>query len=223
MSDGLNPAPAAQLAVKPLTLLVIVAGGLVVGTLIVLGAIMPAEYNKDPLGLGAISGISRLWAPDQAAWRTKAGGMPPASSSATPMTHNSFEIPLGPNDWKERELEYKVVLKPGQTILYKWTARNLDGTPATVPVEFDFHGEMTDPKTKKVTVAEYRKASALADTGSLTAPFEGIHGWYFKNHSPDPTIIHLEVTGFYALAPPGQPGNVYKVRPLEEPAAAKPN
>lgn len=81
-----------------------------------------------------------------------------------------------------------------------------------------FHGERHESPTK-ITVAEYRKASVLSDTGSLKAPFEGIHGWYFKNHSPGPTIIHLEVTGFYALIPPGQPGNKYKINPLDAPEA----
>jgi hypothetical protein len=207
-----NAPPPVRLDVKPVTLAMIVGGGLAIGALIVLGAIMPAEYNTDPLGLGKLSGVSRLWAPDQKTW--KARGVAPATSSTTPIGHVRIDIPLGPNDWPERELEYKFALKPGQTILYKWTTTNLDDTPSTVPVEFDFHGEMTDRKGA-ITVAEYRTASALSDTGSLTAPFEGIHGWYFKNHSPDPTIVHLEVTGFYTLIPPGKPGNKYKIKPLE--------
>ena len=40
-------------------------GSLALAALIVLGAILPAEFDKDPLGLGKLSGLSRLWAPDE--------------------------------------------------------------------------------------------------------------------------------------------------------------
>ena len=39
-------------------------GALALAALIVLGAILPAEFNRDPLGLGKLSGLSRLWAPE---------------------------------------------------------------------------------------------------------------------------------------------------------------
>jgi hypothetical protein len=215
-SDAPNTPPT-QLNVTPKTLAIITLGGLLAGTLIVVGAILPAEFNTDPLGVGKLSGISRLWAPDEKTWKAKAG-VEPAQSSATPISFNTFDIPLGASDWAEASLEYKVAMQPGQTILYSWTATNIDGTPATIPVEFDFHGHTLDAD-KEMTVADYRKDRALADTGSLTAPFAGIHGWFFRNHAPDPVTIHLEVRGFYALVPPGKPGNDFRIRPLEDAAS----
>ena len=214
-SDIQTPQPA-QLDVRPKTLALVTVGGLLAGALIVVGAIMPAEFNTDPLGVGKLSGISRLWAPDEKAFRSTAG-VEPAHSSPTPISVNTFDIPLGASDWPEASLEYKVAMQPGQTILYSWTATNEDGTPATVPVEFDFHGHTLDAD-KEMTVAEYRKDRALSDTGSLTAPFPGIHGWFFKNHAPDPITVHLEVRGFYTLVPPGEPGNDFKLKPLEDAA-----
>jgi hypothetical protein len=220
-----QPIAPVQLKVSGRTLALITGGGLVAGTLIVVGAIMPAEFNVDPLGIGKLSGIARLWAPDENTWKPGAG-MEPAHSSATPMTRTVMEIPLGASDWPEAALEYKFAMKPGETLLYRWQALNEDGTPATIPVEFDFHGHTRAVDDQEMTVATYRKDQALSDSGSLMAPFDGIHGWYFRNHSPDPIRIRLEATGFYALIPPGQPGNEFKLRPKEsapwEPAPVSP-
>jgi hypothetical protein len=203
-----------QLKVRPKTLALITGGGLVLGTLIVVGAIMPAEFNTDPLGLGKLTGISRLWAPDEKAW-TPGAGMNPQHSSAQPVQRAVVEIPLGAADWPEAAVEYKFAMKAGEGLVYRWQAFNEDGSPAAVPVEFDFHGHTLAQDGKEMTVANYRKDRALADTGILMAPFEGIHGWYFKNHAPDPIRIRVEVRGFFALVEPGQPGNEFRIRATE--------
>ncbi|MDZ4762538.1 MAG: hypothetical protein SGJ21_15860 [Alphaproteobacteria bacterium] len=200
-----------ELSVRPKTLALIAGGGVVAGSLIVLGAILPAEYDVDPLGIGRLTGLSRLWAPDEVAFKPS-GGVP-AHSSATPIQTHTVDIPLGASDWPEAALEYKVAMAPGHTILYSWTGRMADGSPLTVPLDFDFHGH-TIADGEEMTVAEYRKASGAADTGALAAPFEGIHGWYFKNNAADPVIVRLQIEGFYTLVPPGQPGNEFSVRPL---------
>jgi hypothetical protein len=215
--DATQPAPPiapVQLKVSGRTLALITGGGLVIGALIVLGAIMPAEFNTDPLGIGKLSGISRLWAPEEKTWKPGAG-MDPAHSSATPIVRTTIDIPLGAADWPEAALEYKFAMKAGQTLLYKWEALNADGSPVSVPVEFDFHGHTLAADGEEMTVANYRKDRATSDAGSITAPFEGIHGWYFKNHAPDPITIRLVAEGFYALVPPGQPGNEFRIRPKE--------
>lgn len=214
MAEEKSYVPTAQLNVKPKTLLLITGGGLVAGALIVLGAIMPAEYNADPLGIGNLSGLARLWAPEEKTWRPGAG-MAPAHSSAIPSARTVIEIPLGAADWPEAALEYKFAMTPGQTLLYRWQALNDDGSPVTTPVEFDFHGHTLAKDGEEMTVANYRKDRAVGDEGALMAPFGGIHGWYFKNHAPDPIRIRLEVDGYYELVPPGQPGNEFRVRPLE--------
>lgn len=203
-----------QLHVSGRTLALITGGGLVIGALIVLGAIMPAEFKIDPLGLGKLSGIARLWAPEEKTW-TPGQGMQPAHSSATPAMRTVVEIPLGAADWPEAALEYKFAMKTGETLLYRWQAFNEDGSPVTVPVEFDFHGHTLAADGEEMTVAEYRKDRAASDQGSIMAPFDGIHGWYFKNHAPDPIRVRLEAIGFYSLVPPGQPGNEFRIRPKE--------
>ena len=72
---------------KPLPagrMLAITAGALIVASLVVFGAILPAEFNKDPLGLGRITGLDRLWAPREVEFDT--------STSAVPLAR---EYPIG--------------------------------------------------------------------------------------------------------------------------------
>jgi hypothetical protein len=197
---------------SPRTLLLVTAGSLTLGTLIVLGAILPAEYDLDPLGLGRLSGLSRLWAPDEKEWRE--GTVKPSYTADAAIERHTIEIPLGAASWPEAALEYKVAMSPGQTLLYSWTATHQDGTPVSTPIEYDFHGHTVEDG-KTMTVADYSKSSGVSATGALTAPFEGIHGWYFRNHEEDPVIIRLRVEGFFKLIDPGQPGNEFNIRPLD--------
>jgi hypothetical protein len=45
----------------------------------------------------------------------------------------------------------------------------------------------------------YRKASGGTESGSLVAPFDGIHGWYLKNDANNAIVVRLDVAGFYDL------------------------
>lgn len=214
MSDTKPGIAPVQLNVPGKTLAIITGGGLVGGALIVLGAIMPAEFNVDPLGIGKLTGIGRLWAPEA---KTFSGGSETlAFTSEAAKTSHVVEISLGASDWPEAAVEYKVHMKPGQSIFYTWTVTNSDGTPATVPVEVDQHGHDIKPDGEAETVVDFRKARLLADQGSMTAPLDGIFGWYFRNHSPDPVVIRLEIEGFYTLVPPGEPGNEFSIKPKAE-------
>lgn len=222
MSEDTIPQPTpikpVQLNVSGNTLALITGGGLLGGALIVLGAIMPAEFNSDPTGLGKLTGIARLWAPETKGF---SGASELSYSSQTPKTSHIVDIPLGAAEWKEAAIEYKVAMRPGQSIFYKWEARNLDGTPVTVPVEVDQHGHDIVEGGGE-TVVEYRKGRLLSDQGSMTAPLDGIFGWYFKNHASDPIMIRLEIEGFYTLVPPGQPGNEFSIRPFDPNAPDEP-
>ena len=59
-------------------LLAAILGTLVLAVLIVLAVVLPAEYGRDPLGVGRLSGLSRLWAPDQETVDVRGGGGPAA-------------------------------------------------------------------------------------------------------------------------------------------------
>lgn len=208
--DAIAPSP---LNVAPRTLAMIVGGGILAGAFIVLGFILPAEYNVDPIGVGKLTGVGDLYAPDETTF--EGGGQAFAYSSPRPMKTHAVEFELGPAGSDSEAIEYKVFMQPNQRFNYTWQASSVGGGPVSDPVEFDFHGH-TVVEDEDMVVAEYIKDSAYRDTGGFTAPFEGIHGWYFKNHSPEPVAIRIEFEGFFDIVPPGAPGNEAGIFPAQD-------
>lgn len=183
-----------------------VAGALVVAALIVLGVILPAEFNRDPLGLGKLSGLSRLWAPDEKTVEANNGSVARAREYDAPFRSDVIEIPLGGflDGVEKSELEYKVHMKKDATLIYAW---EVVGTAEPRDFHFDQHGHTTPAPGQPMTVATYRQAFGLKQQGALTAPFDGIQGWQFSNSSEKPVVVRLRLSGFYDLIPAGQPGN----------------
>jgi hypothetical protein len=198
-TDPLRPMPRGRL-------LAATAATLAAAALVVLGAVLPAEFNRDPLGTGRLVGLSRLWAPEDARIDPRAGGAAGAREYATPFRSDVVEIPLGGFlDGAERsELEYKVRMAKDATLIYAWEV--LGATDAR-DFHFDQHGHTTPAPGQPMTVATYRQAFGLRQQGALTAPFDGIQGWQFSNSSERPVVVRLRLSGFYELVPPGQPGN----------------
>jgi hypothetical protein len=187
-------------------LIALTAGGLIVATVAVFGAILPAEFNVDPLGIGKATGLSRLWAPPEVAFDTsKAGTGPLAREYDIAWRTDTIEIPLRSGDDRMRgnELEYKVRMKQGATLTYEWSVSEI-----TNPEEFyyDFHGH-TVVEGQEMTVATYKQATGAKAAGALTAPFDGVHGWYFQNQSLPAVVVRVRLSGFYELVEAGEPGN----------------
>lgn len=200
-------APPAELTLKPKTLALVVGGGLLAGTLIVVGFILPAEYNIDPLGVGRLTGIARLWAPAENKVDTNSASGPLARDYETGFRTDTIEIPLtdflgGANG---SELEYKVRMKKDATLIYEW---EVIGAERNDDFHFDFHGHTTPAKGEAMTVASYKQDYGLRAQGALTAPFDGIQGWQFSNSSEKPVVVLLKVSGFYDLVPAGEEGNL---------------
>ena len=193
---------------KPLPagrMLAITLGALVVASVIVFGAILPAEFNLDPFGVGKMSGLSRLWAPREVAFDTSAFTVPLAREYASGFRSDTIEIPLRREGDPTRgdELEYKVRMNKDATLIYEWSVAEI---PNPEEFYYDFHGH-TLTNTKEMTVATYKQATATSANGALTAPFDGVHGWFFQNQSVSPVVVHVKISGFYELISPGDTGN----------------
>jgi hypothetical protein len=219
---GLKSPPPAQDPAAPSkrTLLISIASALIVALLITFAAVLPAEYNKDPLGLGRATGLSRLWAPKEVVVSTEAAAGPVASRQPTAFRTDSFEIPLAADGdaGRRNALEFKVRLPKGGSLLYSWEADGL-GTPEDLM--FDFHGHTVAAEANgAVSVADYERGSGAGANGSLTAPVDGIHGWYFRNRSAAPVKVRLRLSGFYQLVAAGQEGNLAGIEPEAAPAGS---
>ena len=104
-----------------------------------------------------------------------------------------IDIPLGPLE----ELEYKLGLNEGDSIVYQWDAVDLKD-PEMLYAEFHGH---TPPVNNVGDLMFYRKATGATERGTLVAPFTGIHGWYLRNDGEEPIVVRLKVAGFYELLP----------------------
>jgi hypothetical protein len=200
----LNDAPTRPMARGRLIASTLAALG--VAALVVLGAILPAEFNLDPLGIGRLSGLSRLWAPADRKVDAGKGQAARAHEYDAAFRTDVVEIPLGGflSGVENSELEYKVRMKKDATLIYSW---EVVGAADPRDFHFDFHGHTTPKPGEAMTVSSYRQAFGLRRQGSLTAPFEGIQGWQFSNSSEQPVIVRLRLAGFYELIASGQPGN----------------
>lgn len=179
----------------PQQLLWRVAGSIVVAALIVLGFVLPAEFHRDPLGIGTATGLMALSAPpppekpaDAALAAKPADAGSAARFYSVPFRSDTIQIPLKGDE----ELEYKVRMRPGGTLVYSWSTNK--GT-----VYYDFHGEPPDDPKKSQS---YATGIDKSGNGSLIAPFAGIHGWFLQNQEGEPIVVTVKMTGYYELREP---------------------
>jgi hypothetical protein len=90
---------------------------------------------------------------------------------------------IAPGDF----VEYKYRMDRGSPLLYSWTA--------SAGVEFDFHTEPQNTESSDSISFDFGEAQTRA--GSYVAPFDGMHGWYWKNNSAAVVTLSLTSTGFY--------------------------
>ena len=198
-------------SLKNSTLLAIAAAAALVGSAGFVMFVLPAEFHRDPTGFGKLTGLDRLAGPEVV---TVAAA--PAGSGQTARYYegafrtDTIEIVLPPDT--DNELEYKVRMKTGGTLTYSWNVTGDEEHPDWF--YYDFHGESQPTGTDaKPVVMEYRQQTGLNSGGALVAPFDGIHGWYFQNQSDKKVTVHLKLSGFYELIPPGEYGNEGKIEP----------
>ncbi|HVL49555.1 MAG TPA: hypothetical protein VM889_13445 [Candidatus Thermoplasmatota archaeon] len=86
-----------------------------------------------------------------------------------------------------KSLEFKLRLAKGAKLDYQWTA--------TRAVAYDFHGDTGGATGYR----SHDKGTAATDQGAWTAPFEGRHGWWWKNDNRVPVTVTLVIEGAYEV------------------------
>jgi hypothetical protein len=161
--------------------------------LIFVGVVLPAEYGVDPLGIGRRLGLTAIGEVQKgldAFEATRSGApsdVPTIVAAERPFQQETREFTVGARD----SFEYKYRLEKGQALLYAWTATGL--------VNYELHAE---PDGAPRGYAEsYEKVDGVQDAaGTLTAPFSGIHGWYWENTTDAPVTIALSAAGFFKMS-----------------------
>lgn len=177
--------------------------------------VLPAEYGYDPTRLGGALGLTEMGG------KGKAGGeglvvedILSANDSLAAATGTDADTPIPlPNpaisqieatppktETMRIELDFdgrtevKVEMAKSKVVLYSWKVTGGD-------VYVDFHGH--DPAKGNNFWVRYEEAGqeegqgVSARNGSLVAPFDGQHGWYFLNLAQGPITIDLTVTGYF--------------------------
>ena len=168
---------------------------LLVAGIILVTVVLPAEFAIDPLGSGAKLGLLPLGEVGQqvAALNANAASAAGAGQAAIivaqekPFQQESVDFKLKPREG----MEYKYRLDKGESLLYAWNA--------TAPVNYELHAE---PDGAPAGYAQsYEKKNGFTQaSGTLTAPFPGIHGWYWENTTNQEVTVTLKTAGYYNLS-----------------------
>lgn len=156
----------------PRQLTVATLAAVVVALVLGVTVVLPAERGVDPTGAGGLLGLTAMG-------ELKQGGTLDGTRTDT------LDVVLQAG----QGVEVKAEMVAGAELVWSWTS---DGGPVT----FDFHGE---PKGAPPDVFQsYATGSEPQAEGKFVAPFEGIHGWYWKNTNAGPVTIRVTTSGTYS-------------------------
>ena len=193
---------------------------LVAGVLLVT-AILPAEYGIDPLGTGKALHLTDLSkaeatkpaekpaAPAPAASKKEEVAakidpiLEPAADGGAPKMKGTFIPQTKGYKFDSREMkleagegvEIKYNMKKGAGLVYSWTASD--------KLLFEFHGEPNVKPAGKEGTDYYEtydidnKVGQDQANGTFIAPSSGIHGWFWENKTGKPVTLKLISAGFY--------------------------
>lgn len=167
---------------------------LLVAGLVLVMFVLPAEFAVDPLGTGARLGLLDLGITGQQVEALEAAAATGAAGEAAilapqdrPFQQETVELKVGPRQW----VEYKYRLDKGEALLYSWKT--------TGPVNLDFHAE-PDGGPRGYAQSYETKQGVTEASGTMTAPFSGIHGWYWENTTDQDITVTLTSSGYYNIA-----------------------
>ena len=195
MSTTLNPTIAAspfETSTRTLTIAVVTA--LLAALLILILFVLPAERGIDPTGMGSALGLAQMRGD---AAESKKVAVPTGASVATvtePQTKQTIskDAALRSDDMTvvlkpHTGAEIKALMRTGDYFVFRWEA--------TGPVTMDMHGER--PNAGDEFTRYWKEADQTSAQGSFTAPFDGRHGWHWRNRTEKDVTIKVHTAGFY--------------------------
>lgn len=186
-----------------------------VAAVLLVTCVLPAEYGKDPTGIGTLLGLTQMGetklalaeeeaanaaaeaSADSVIAAAESGAQAavpastdaPAASDAPAVTASRVDTTLVTLQ-SNKGGEVKLVMPGGTRATYHWSVTN--GV-----VNFDMHGDSTN--APKDWFVSYRKGQrTAADSGELVAGFTGNHGWYWRNRGTREVLVRLITSGEYS-------------------------
>lgn len=181
---------------SPATLAKATGGAALAAAAILVLFVLPAEAGIDPTGAGAALGIAGMVSGAEAAPAVSASlaavpaavtGLPSKATIAREGTlrTDTMTITLAPHSGQE----VKAHMRAGDGFVFNWKASG-------GPVKVDMHGERPNAADGEFT-SYWEDRAMTGAQGNFTAPFEGTHGWYWRNKGDVPVTVTVSITGFY--------------------------
>jgi hypothetical protein len=180
-----------------------------VAALLLVVAVLPAEYGIDPTGIGRVLGLTQMGEIKMSL--TREAGMRPAAPAAQVAPVTAVPAPAAAvaapppvaaaKPEAPRQDILSVKLKPGQAAEVKLAMRkgaqvNYEWTVAGGTVNYDTHGDPVN--APRNFYHGYGKGTNKAqDNGTLQAAFDGTHGWMWRNRSGGEVTVTLKTSGDY--------------------------
>ncbi|MBA3949575.1 MAG: hypothetical protein H0X44_06455 [Acidobacteria bacterium] len=184
-----QPLPTVRQLLRAILVAVAIAG------VILIVAVLPAEYGIDPTGMGRRLGLLRpadapaptAAAPDAVAPTGEETGVlgQAVMQAPDPFRSDQVQVTLA---WREG-IEVKAHMRRGQRFVFSWVS---DGGP----VDVDMHGEAVNAPSGEYT-SYWKVDQQSSGHGAFEAPFDGTHGWFWQNFSETPVTITVKTSGYY--------------------------
>lgn len=190
---------------------------LIVATFLMLTVVLPAEFGRDPTGVGSLLGLTKMGQIKQSLAKeaaleeqslNQAGQVQAQTSNVTQVIAAepvvNVEKPTSTTSEPDKQTaaksdeitvmlepdegtEIKVTLRKGEKVNYQWVS--------TGKTNYDIHGDSAEDN---IDYFGYSKGSKVSDEGEIVAEFNGNHGWFWRNRTNDPITITLKTVGQYS-------------------------
>lgn len=191
---SIDDLPTSRQLVRATAVSAAVAGALLVTV------VLPAEYAIDPTGIGGALGFTEMGvikgqlAQEAAADRATTAVV---ADSTAPVATAGPSQPAAPAAGARSDVT-KLTLTPGQGAEIKATMAegvrlSYDWSVSGGTVNYDTHADAPG-----VDYHGYGKGkNSAGERGRLVAPFDGKHGWFWRNRGEAPVTITLRTQGAY--------------------------
>jgi len=187
-----NDLPSSSQLLKSTIIALVVAGALL------LCVVIPAEYGKDPTGVGELLGLKKM---GEIKIRLEKESLNEnqvfnenitlkdevrEDTKTSEENHDVLEFVLEPDG----AIEIKLEMIEGSFVKYNWVTHNGG-------LNYNLHGDGYKGSHQSITYKKGRMTSS--DNGEIISEFDGYHGWFWRNRNSAAITVTLETIGDYIL------------------------
>ena len=185
-----NDLPSSSQLLKSTIIALAVTGALL------LCVVTPAEYGKDPTGVGEILGLKQMGEIkirlEKESHNEKKDHNEHISlkdevrenSETSEENQDVLEFIIEPDE----AIEIKLEMIEGSFAKYNWETKNGG-------LNYNLHGDGYKGSQKSIIYKKGRMTSS--DSGEIISEFDGYHGWFWRNRNSTAVTVTLETIGNY--------------------------